>query len=140
MNHEKQLPQEFVVSQFPVPRRISQRCQKVLDKNTRNNITSCHECLKLGDCAPNNLEMKEEFVPARCLDDKYSTRVDNNVDMKDEHDLNSGSENYFEEKPSTLEQDTKQAQVGMVTKTQENVLNTEDKTGVHENAFDVDYK
>ena len=139
LGHGKQQVQEFVVSQFPVPRRISQRCLKVLDKNASDNITSCHECLKLGDYAQNILETKEELVSATCLDDKYYTRVDNIVDMKHEHDLNSDSKNYFEEKPLTLEQDTQQEQVSMVTKTREKVLNTEDETDMHEDTFDADY-
>ena len=45
----------FLVSQTPIPRKISAACQKVLDPVTDNAAVSCKECLKLGDT-----ELKEE--------------------------------------------------------------------------------
>ena len=38
---------EFFISHFPVPRKISRSCQRVLDQGTDTAITSCSECLKL---------------------------------------------------------------------------------------------
>ena len=42
-------PHDFVISQTPVPRRISRSCEKVLDVGTIASIKSCPECLKFDD-------------------------------------------------------------------------------------------
>ena len=39
------LQEEIVISQTPVPRRMSKLCQKVLSKDTNFNVPSCDECL-----------------------------------------------------------------------------------------------
>ena len=41
--------QSFVISQTPIPRKISRTCQKVLDTDISIKIKSCKECLRLRD-------------------------------------------------------------------------------------------
>ena len=57
---------EYVVSQSPLPRRLSKECQKVLSQDTRANVTCCTECLML----------RVEMDPILDLfEDKTSTEV-----------------------------------------------------------------
>ena len=47
LGDEEQMVQGFVVSQTPIPRKISLECQKVLDAGRNANVRSCQECQKL---------------------------------------------------------------------------------------------
>ena len=49
--------QDFVVSQTPVPRKISRTCQKVLKLKRKDSVQSCQECLQLG------ISLKQEELP-----------------------------------------------------------------------------
>ena len=49
--------QPFLVSQSPIPRKISVTCQKFLDPDTDSAAVSCTECLKLGGPDP---DVKDE--------------------------------------------------------------------------------
>ena len=41
--------QNYIISQTPITRKISQTCQKVLEPSTDPAMKSCSDCLKLGD-------------------------------------------------------------------------------------------
>ena len=61
--------QDFVVSQTPVPRKISRTCQKVFKLKTKDFVQSCWDCLQLG------ITVKQEKLP-----DKEASVPDVNYD------------------------------------------------------------
>ena len=46
-DEDEHLLEEFLVSQTPVPRKISKMCHRVLGKEANGNMHSCSECLKI---------------------------------------------------------------------------------------------
>ena len=46
-DEDEHLLEEFLVSQTPVPRKISKMCHRVLGKEADGNAHSCSECLKI---------------------------------------------------------------------------------------------
>ena len=46
-DEDEHLLEEFLVSQTPVPRKISKMCHRVLGKDSDGNKHSCSECLKI---------------------------------------------------------------------------------------------
>ena len=63
LEESEQMLQEFVVSQTPVPRKISIRCQKIIGKDRVSNMNSCSECLRLEPSGVQNaiLDCEWEF-------------------------------------------------------------------------------
>ena len=59
--------QDFVISQTPVPRKISRTCQNVLDMGTNASIKSCQECLKLG----NSIKQEESIEKETSFSEKF---------------------------------------------------------------------
>ena len=46
-DEDEHLLEEFLVSQTPVPRKISKMCHRVLGREAGGNTHSCSECLKI---------------------------------------------------------------------------------------------
>ena len=59
----------FLISQTPIPRKVSATCQKVLDPGTNAEVVSCPECLKLGHTNPEVKLVKQEDETAE--DEEY---------------------------------------------------------------------
>ena len=48
-DEDEQVLQDFLVSQTPVPRKVSKSCQRVVSRDAGDEIPSCSECFKLRD-------------------------------------------------------------------------------------------
>ena len=63
-DEDEQVMQDFLVSQTPVPRKVSKSCQRVVGRESGDDIPSCKECFKLRDLksfAPET-EFKTEVI------------------------------------------------------------------------------
>ena len=132
LGEEEQLTDEFLFSQTPVPRMISRGCQKILNKETSANMTSCQECLKLG--YPAVMRMKEEYVP-HAPPTYLKKHAKNNADMNQESDLEDNSIKDYFVKTFNIESDIEQPPDSAVEK----VLNLEQGMSIHEDVVDAEH-
>ena len=90
LGDEEQYSQAFVISQTPLPRKISRECKGLLNKNINDDIQSCQECLKAGY---SGLELKTEVL----VEDKFDA---------EEEDLSHHSSPIDQKpKPCSMKQD-----------------------------------
>ena len=63
-DEDEQVMQDFLISQTPVPRKVSKSCQRVVSRETGDEIPSCIECFKLRDLKSfvEEVECKTEVV------------------------------------------------------------------------------
>ena len=104
-------PSEFLMSQTPVPRKISLGCRKVVEVEADAGHKSCRECLALNDvlypqCKVEITEAKEEFVtreacPAK---DTASSAMDISHDIYHDEE----SDQYFDNSTLGFENDSKE--------------------------------
>ena len=66
---EKDILQDFIISQTPIPRKISGSCLKVLDPGTDTAVKSCPECLKLSNSALTDITDPGTFVKEKSIED-----------------------------------------------------------------------
>ena len=65
LRDEEQYSQAFVISQTPLPRKISRECKGLLNKDLSDDLQSCQECLKVG-CS--GLDLKTEVLEGDVID------------------------------------------------------------------------
>ena len=93
LGDKEQHSQEFVISQTPLPRRISRECKKVLDKDITEDIQSCQQCLKL---VFSSVKMPEK--PNDVTSGNESITDDTDVLMKQETLMEDSLEDNYEYK------------------------------------------
>ena len=81
------LNEKFVISNSPIPRRISRNCHKTLGQNTSIEAQSCSECLKLEECPKwdnSKTEFEKDIIPSteNLLDNSGKGRVPKGSEME----------------------------------------------------------
>ena len=102
--------QDFLISQTPVPRKISTTCQRVIGTEMGDKLKSCRECLKLMSSNNNfNVDCKPEVFPSEPIEPKVEImeeedEYEDDADYDYPDDLEDERPRRLKSKRSTVKQ------------------------------------